>query len=35
MDLENDTLLDNPCEEINTVPVTETQDANLVIVGES
>ena len=36
MDLENDTLLDNLCDNINIVPVTtNTQDANTVIIGES
>ena len=32
MDLKNDTLLDNPYDNIDTVNIT---DANLVIVGES
>ena len=34
MDLKNDTLLDNPCDDINIIPVTDIQDANTVIVGE-
>ena len=34
MDLENDALLDNHCDDIDIIPVTDTQDANTVNVGE-
>ena len=34
IDSKNDTLLDNPCDNINTIPVTDTQDAITVNVGE-